>query len=383
MRILIVNFYSPRNLGDLAILEQTIGLARQVAPEARFDVLVSDPTGLPDWLGVNWLPSWPVIVRRRAGWRAVREAHRHADLILSLGGGHFFVHDLRPVSTWATVSLAYALRWRKPVICLPQSFGPFRFAYQARLAAVLMARCAEIYLRDPESLALFQRFAPHSAAARFAPDTAFSLALSRADAHQPSQDASHIGVTAVDWSHVDPTLRSHQASYESALVETLRFAKQALNARIHLFVQCQSGRRAFESDQAVTQRLYARLVPELGAHVQVRDDLSAPRQALLAYGAMDIFIATRLHSAIFAACTGTPVLVIGYQPKACAAMRLLGQPDFCVSLPEVEPRSLQTRLAQLWTRRDQIGAALLERAQALGRAAADCVIGTVARYRSR
>lgn len=383
MHILIINFYSPRNLGDLAILEQTVRLARQAAPEAQFDVLVSDPEGAPDWLGVNWVPSWSVVARRRAELRAVHNAYRRANLILSLGGGYFFVHDLRPVSTWATIALAYALRWRKPVICLPQSFGPFRFAYQARLAAALMARCTEIYLRDPESLALFHRFAPRHAAAHFAPDTAFSLALHRTIIQKPPSDNHNIGVTAVDWSHVDPALRPHQAAYESALAEALRFAGKALNAHVHLFVQCQSARRAFESDRAVTDRIYTRLAPDLGERMRIVNDLSTPQQALSAYGAMDAFIATRLHSAIFAACTGVPVLVIGYQPKACSAMRLLHQPDFCVPLPEINTAVLQTKLRQLWAQRKAISVSLLERTQTLGCAAARCITETLDRYRSR
>ncbi|MDW8395776.1 MAG: polysaccharide pyruvyl transferase family protein [Anaerolineae bacterium] len=384
MRILIINFYSPRNLGDLAILEQTVWLARQVVPNAQFDVLVSDPPGAPEWLGVNWLPSWPVIARQRSGLHLVRKAHRQADLILSLGGGYFFVHDFRPFSTWATVSLAYALLWRRPVICLPQSFGPFRFAYQARLAAALMARCTEVYLRDPESLVLFRRFAPQQAQAHFAPDTAFSLALRWHRTRQPSAGRPQIGVTIVDWSFVDPTLRPRQALYEKALSETLRYAMQVFGAEVNLFLQCQSSRRAFESDHAVTGRVHAQLVTTVPTDaLRLVNNLDTPQRAMQAYSTMDAFIATRLHSAIFASCAGVPALVIGYQPKSCATMHLLNQAEFCLPLQQVDAPALRAKLELLWSQREQTSIALSELARSLGHAAAACITSVIDRYRSK
>lgn len=383
MRILVINFYSPRNLGDLAILEQTVWVVRKVVPSAQFDVLVSDLHGIPHWSNVNWVPSWSLITRQRINLRDLHAAYMHADLILSLGGGYFFAHDYRPFPVWATISLAYALRWRKPVICLPQSFGPFRFAYQARLVAALMAGCTEIYLRDPESLELFRRYAPRRSQACFAPDTAFTLALRySSEAPRTTNERPHIGVTAVDWSPVDPLLRTHQPAYESALAETLQQAWHALGAKVNLFLQCQSMRREFESDSAVTERIYARLAPLLGKDARVVNNLSTPLQALTAYRTMDIFVATRMHSALFAACAGVPVIGIGYQPKMCALMRLLDQSEFCLALPNVNPNSLGTKLYRLWNNRGAISAYLSKRTLELAHAAEECLINVVTRYRS-
>lgn len=383
MRILIINFYSPRNLGDLAILDQTLWLIRQAAPEAQVGVMVSDPQSLPAWLNVHWIPSWPLVARQRGYLKLVREAHEHADLILSLGGGYFFVHDLRPFSVWATISLLYALRWRKPVVCLPQSFGPFRYAYQAWLAAALLSRCAEVYLRDMESLQLFHSFAPSQAVAHFAPDTAFSLALRWDCPLKRAHSRPQIGVTIVDWSFVDPRLRHHQPRYELALVHVLSSAHQAFGAQVKLFLQCQSARRVFESDAVVTQRVYVQLAAALGDHVQIVNDLVTPLQALHAYGEMDALVATRLHSAIFAACAATPTLAIGYQPKTCATMRLLGQRERCLSLAETTEDVLWAKLRALWEERETLGVVLHHRAQVLGHQVANCIRSIVDRYRSK
>jgi colanic acid/amylovoran biosynthesis protein len=272
------------------------------------------------------------------------------------------------------------------VICLPQSFGPFRHAYQARLAAWLMARCAQVMLRDPESLALYARHAPRPYQAQHVPDVAFTLALRWPGQPDAKPWPPRIGATVVDWSPVDPQLRSAQARYEQGMAELLAHAVTQLGTEVRLFVQCQSQRRRFESDLAASQRVWAQarqaLPPALAERVQIVDDLRRPEQAAVAYGQMSAFIATRLHSAIIAASQGTPVLAIGYQPKTLAAMRLLGQAEYSFDL-RILPADLAARLDALWAARAHLGAQAARAAQRLGRASADALRRTIAAYLSR
>ncbi len=390
MRYLIVNFYSPLNLGDLAILEQTLWLIEQVDPHAAFEVCVSDDTWLPDLPRVRWVRNWNFLLKQRdraqlAG--ALRRAHTRADVILSLGGGYFFVHDHRPVSTWATLALAYALRQRKPVVCLPQSFGPFRHAYQARLAARLMARCDQVLLRDPESMDLFARHAPPACRAQFAPDTAFTLGLRWPNHRGPLDGSPRIGATVVDWSPVDPGMRAVQARYEQQVADLLSYAITTLGAEATLFVQCQSGRRDFESDLDASRRVQAlarqMIPPDLAGRIGLVDDIRSPAAAVAAYGRMNAFVATRLHSAIFAASQGTPVLAIGYQPKLRAAMQLLGQADYSLDMKDIGAIDLRALFGRLWLARGEIGPGIAQTAQALGRATLTAVRASINAYRSR
>jgi len=390
MRYLIVNFYSPLNLGDLAILEQTLWLVEQADPQAAFDVCVSDDTWLPDLLRVHWVRNWNFLLKRRDRARlvrALRRAHSRADVILSLGGGYFFVHDHRPVSTWATLSLAYALRQRKPVVCLPQSFGPFRHAYQARLAARLMARCDQVLLRDAESLNLFARHAPPACRAQFVPDTAFTLGLRWPPEADPPASPPRIGATVVDWSPIDPELRAVQGRYEQRVADLLSHAITTLGAETTLFVQCQSGRRDFESDLSASRRVQAlarqMLSPDLAERIALVDNIRSPAAAIAAYGRMHVFVATRLHSAIFAASQGTPVLAIGYQPKLRAAMQLLGQAEYSLDMQDIGAVNLRALFGRLWLARGEIRPRIARAAQDLGRATLTAMRAAIETYRSR
>jgi colanic acid/amylovoran biosynthesis protein len=392
MRYLIINFYSPLNLGDLAILEQTLWLVEQVDPQAEFDVCISDDAWLPDLPSVRWVRNWNFLLKQSSDpahlAHALRQAHLRADLILSLGGGYFFVHDHRPVPIWATLALAYALRQRKPVLCLPQSFGPFRHAYQARLVAWLMAHCNQVLLRDAESLEMFTRYAPSACRAQFVPDTAFTLGLRWPCKTNPLNDPPRIGATLVDWSPVDPRLRVVQARYEQQMADLFSHAITTLGAEVTLFVQCQSKRRDFESDLAISQRVQAQmrqtLPPELADRVRIVDDLRRPEQALVAYSRMNAFIATRLHSVIFAASQGVPTLAIGYQPKSQAAMRLLGQAEYSLEMQDISAIDLHTLFGRLWQTRGEIGPRIAQAAQDLGRATSTAIHAVIATYyRSR
>jgi len=380
MRYLIINFYSPLNLGDLAILEQTLWLIRQVDPQAEFDVCVSDDTWLPNLPHVRWVRNWNFILKqpkRMQLLRALYQAHEGADLILSLGGGYFFVHDHRPVPIWATIALAYALHCRKLVVCLPQSFGPFRHVYQARVIAWLMSRCGRVMLRDPVSMDLFTQYAPLAHQAQLVPDTAFTLALRWPHKSNPFTEPPRIGATVVDWTPVDPALRQVQERYEQQVAELISYAVVALGAEITLFVQCQSNRRHFESDLAVSQRVQAQarqaLPSELAERVGIMDDLRRPEQAVAAYGQMSAFIATRLHSAIFAASQGVPVLAIGYQPKLRATMQLLGQAEYSVEMCDIGASDLRALFSRLWQARGEISPRIAQTAQDLGHASATAI----------
>jgi colanic acid/amylovoran biosynthesis protein len=99
---------------------------------------------------------------------------------------------------------------------------------------------------------------------------------------------------------------------------------------------------------------------------------------------MNAFIATRLHSVIFAASQGVPTLAIGYQPKSQAAMRLLGQAEYSLEMQDISAIDLHTLFGRLWQTRGEIGPRIAQAAQDLGRATSTAIHALIATYyRSR
>jgi len=53
------------------------------------------------------------------------------------------------------------------------------------------------------------------------------------------------------------------------------------------------------------------------------------------YKQNDIFLASRMHSAIFALCSGVETIGIAYQPKTIGMFKLLGVPEYSIPLADV------------------------------------------------
>jgi len=73
-----------------------------------------------------------------------------------------------------------------------------------------------------------------------------------------------------------------------------------------------------------------------------------------AYGQMDLFIGTRLHSNIFALTAGTPVLAIAYYYKTHGVMQMLGLSDWTIDIAAVDSETLTGLLEKLWSHRQEI-----------------------------
>lgn len=374
MNYLIINFYSPQNAGDLAILAQTIRQIKRTDTAAEVAVCVSDTEILPDIAGVVWVRSWNWVVSGPGRMKALadlRAAYRRADVIISLGGGYFFVHDYRPVSTYATLSLLAAILAHKRVLCFPQSFGPFKFRYQAWLAARLLRGASALMIREEPSLALLRRTDPQLAArATLVPDTAFTLALEAPEqpADTVASSTPHIGITLLDWASVNPFLRT-QHQYEDSVARFIVYAWLKRQARVTLFVQCRSRRRDFESDMAVTRRvaqLAVKLDPMTASAISVQAELMTPTDYMQAYASTDFFIGTRMHSLIFAACSGVPVIAIGYQHKSQGLMKMLQVERYYTEMSQLTGEQLIERFEVGWAERETLSSQLYTLTRTLG-----------------
>jgi colanic acid/amylovoran biosynthesis protein len=402
MRYLIINFYSPGNAGDYAILEATVNLLREADDLADISVCVSDKyesVSLSVKIDVDkWVRGWSYVFAAHDPAQVVLDllkAYHDADIILSLGGGYFFVHDLRPVSIFSTLSLVAGLLARKPVICLPQSFGPFKYKYQAWIAAKLLAHTQIVMTRERESFDVLTGYIGEENVL-LVPDTAFvysqrSPAKQILDSKrhryndalrdQPSKRIS-IGITAVDWSVVDGEMIS-QANYEQSVADLIVYICRKYNAQVTLFVQCKSQRRIFEDDLAVTRRvvnLVEREDVSLVSLLTIENDLIAPIEYIKAYSQMDFFVATRLHSAIFAFCGGVPTMTIGYQHKSTGIMDMMGLTQYSCRLGEVSSEKLINMLESAWIQRSSLQSMISINVRKLGTVTAETISEVLSRY---
>lgn len=360
-RVLVTNWESSDNLGDHAILaaqvaflEDTVGacvrlLGNQPGVSFPSDLAkrhcADSPWPSPWRHGtVAWVRGLllaAVSLISPAAASCVSSAHAAvvrtistADVVMPKGGGYFLA-DGSPRRCLFLLRMLYPLLLARRLgvarVLWGHSIGPVH----GRPARALMRMAlggAEIVVRDEASVDVCRALGLHAGRA---PD--FAL-LSGADA-RPSRRTTpvtaqvHVGVTAKRVS-ANPRV---QAGYIDAMSSALTLlaesaAHEATRAVFHLVPQV-IGPTPQEDDRPVLAEL-AKKLPSLPLLHEERPETIAAAVAL--YGEFDFVLATRLHSAILAACAGTPFAVYGYVGgKARGFVQDVGLPSW-VTTSELE-----------------------------------------------
>lgn len=379
MRILIVNVHSACNLGDVGIMHATLAKLRAAAPAAHITVAANDPASwaacgadavvpaVATWLGDPLLGKWRTILWRGplwglwmglaallfrlAGWRwcvgdtaqrATQSAYYGADVVLSCGGGNFYA--ARPVSPalWAAMAAAaWALALGKPVVMLPQSIGPLVGRVQQVAMRLLLARVRRVWVREPNSLAVVQTLLGTAARVDLLPDLALGLPPV---APRPLPPGPKLGICVMDRGAQRAGFAG-QAAYERALVELGTALYRSHEVQVYLVAQV-FGPSPDQDDRRVAARVHAQFAAA-GIAAEVVDDSSSPVHLQALYGALDLVVATRMHAAIFALTCGTPVIALGYQPKSCGLMAMIGLGEYCLPIEQAATGELAARATRI------------------------------------
>ena len=374
MHILLTNVHSARNLGDAGIMQATLGELRRVYPHAQITVAANDPASwqgrgldrvvpalahwfgdpaLGRWHGILWrLPlttlllglvallyqcfGWPLLWGNPAQ-RALLRAYYQADLILSCGGGNFYAaRPFSPGFVMGLLTIGWPLLLGKRVLLLPQSIGPIQGRIQQQLARQVFNRATHIWVREPNSVEYARTVLRLKRPVALLPDLALALPAPR--------PASLPGTLKIAIVPMDRGAQragfGGQHAYEDALLALALRLHSVHQAHIYLIAQC-TGPSADQDDRQIAQRLHVWLT-QAGVNAMVLADFDDARAVQATYAAMDCVIATRMHAAIFALTSHTPVVALGYQPKSCGLMGMLGLDDFCLPLEVVTPSRLVT-----------------------------------------
>jgi colanic acid/amylovoran biosynthesis protein len=109
-----------------------------------------------------------------------------------------------------------------------------------------------------------------------------------------------------------------------------------------------------EDDDRIPAQRVVESVPDLNERVRLVDQPSSPMVLKSAYGLMDIFIGTRMHSNIFALSSEVPTLAIAYRYKTQGIMHMLGLDEWVIDIQAINSDVLIERLIALWERRESV-----------------------------
>lgn len=398
VHILIINLHSSYNAGDAVLALSATRQLQEAFPGSIVTLSITEPfshTGSDHKVGSFMYWIHPLTANRQMKWRlgeilrlgvgsmiavisyrwrkkpkflfltndqkAFLQAYFDADLVTS-APGNFLLTSGKFGFTFLTAvySLAYALWARKPLYILPQSVGPINRKWERWLIPMIFNRARLIMVREEVSLQLLHQIKVTNPKVFLQPDLAFSYPAAPVEEAeqwlqsyniQSGDGTPRLGMTAIDWgAHTGQT--ALQARYEAALAAVARYFVEHMRGKVILFPQVVDA--VIEDDDRIPAQRVVESVPDLNERVRLVDQPSSPMVLKSAYGLMDIFIGTRMHSNIFALSSEVPTLAIAYRYKTQGIMHMLGLDEWVIDIQAINSDVLIERLIALWERRESV-----------------------------
>ncbi|MHA2428397.1 MAG: polysaccharide pyruvyl transferase family protein [Candidatus Hermodarchaeia archaeon] len=405
LSILIIHFHSSKNAGDAAQLEAAITDLHKSFPDAKIVISANYPQErLFQSLLVDVSPSISSLIRlnaeqslikliiellkagllilksclfSRSGadqtstgdpWLELIDTYRNSDMVLSTPGNIFITRG-RVGFLSSALSIVPALCFGKPFYVLPQSIGPLHRWWERSIVRYLYSQARLVFLREPFSLRTAvdlglpeevlvlthdQSIIPASAKAQAPPRILQEVSF---DPNAPA-----IGVTVIpDFVNIiQPDVLDN---YYRTMAESLCRFIETHHARLYFFPQV-TGPARHEDDREAARLIVDRMMP-LGDRITlIEDELSAP-ELKECYQWMDIFVATRLHSAIFSMSNHVPTLMLEYLDKTRGAAELFEWQEYAINIAELSESALTNKLESLWNNREDLKPIIRDRIDTL------------------
>lgn len=391
MKILIINLHSSRNAGDDLLTRVTVQQLLGSFAGAELVLSMNDPASYEGpGTAIGSFFTWfrrqhdPISLRhyflflfllletallaiayRLMGQSALRLApHRHrslltsyftADLVVS-SAGNFLYTSGRGGLTFAVAIYTMLFAWLvgKPLYAMPQTIGPLERGWERWLVRLAANRARWLFVRDSFSLAELERLQLAHDRFTAVPDLAFAFP------HGPLEMGKSLlerygvtfpvtrpllGVTLMNWGVQNPAF-GNQERYETAVAHVIRAFVTTQGGQAVLFSQV-CGPTVIEDDRIPARRVQEQLA-DLGTAVIFIAEEASTEELKAAYGLMDVFIGTRLHSNIFAVSEGVPAVMIEYRYKTRGVMQMLELERWVIDIQEVETTNLTAFFQRLW-----------------------------------
>lgn len=337
-------------------------------------------------------------VHLRESWWNVRASQRlgglgnpvlariaRASAALDLSGGDSF-SDLYGARRFVQVlepKLA-TLRARRPLILLPQTYGPFKDKANRLRAAAALQGAAGAWARDGDSFdVMLDLLGEHVDPRRHRRGVDVAFGLTPRSPQDPdhqvlvdrlltdrSSPVAGVNVSGLLWGqgrHAGMPLKVDYITLHLSLVRGL----VDRGARVLLVPHVRDVAHDRESDLAASRELIGLLPEEVSRRVTLAPDDVDARAAKWLISRCDWFCGTRMHATIAALSTATPAAAVAYSMKTRGVFGTCGLADEVVEARHIGTAEALERLLDAFDRRLEVRRCLTLSAPAVVAAAQD------------
>lgn len=306
-------------------------------------------------------------------------AFRNAAAVLDISAGDSFTDLYGPwrfdAVTW---SKRLAMKLRKPLVLLPQTYGPFKQAKSRAAAAEIVRACAACWARDARSYELLKDllgpdFDPERH--RLGVDVAFGL-LKREPAETDWPDdlrrwVGERGEAPLVGFNVSGLIRNSpdggkaqfgfRSEYRDAVRAFLQHVTSKSEARVLLVPHVVTPSGHYESDIQACVEAAAEVPEALRSRVRVAPAPKGPGEAKWIISQCDWFCGTRMHATIAALSSGVPTAAIAYSDKTLGVFESCGLGDHVHDPRDLDTKALVERVIHSFDSRREARAILCDR----------------------
>lgn len=316
-KLIISGYYGFGNSGDEAVLWSILTALEAEGEKAGIPlqpiVLSNDPAKTRELFGVEAVP--------RAHLRSVVREIREADGLIS-GGGSLLQDVTGPKTIPYYLGIIRIAQWyAKPTFIYAQGVGPVRRPLFRRMIGNVLKKCTYISVRDAESADLLAECGLDRERIDVVPDPVigaprgealFKYAGSDNVANGNSVTSTNrasalplIGVSVRFWNEDESELR--------AIADALKQVASTRPVRIRMLPFYPPG------DVQASKRIVDQLLADerfvSTSVVEIAPNREHPAAMMRETANCDVLVGMRLHSLIYAAAQGVPMVGISYDPK--------------------------------------------------------------------
>ncbi len=338
--VMISGYYGFHNSGDDSILKAMVESLRNARPGIRILALSNDPAETKAVYGID-------AIHRFDLFRICKNL-RKTRLLIS-GGGSLIQDVTSNKSLFYYLSIiGLGKKLGARVMLYANGIGPIRHEKNHKPICRVLNGVDLITLREPSSLEELRRFGVTAPEIRITADPAFTLTA--ADGERGAELLKKAGIpkgkpycciSLRPWRDADPHL-------EQIIAEAADYIRTKYDLEI-LLIPMQETR-----DLPIAERTAALMQYSCG----ILRGKPTPAEMLTLLGEAEFVIGMRLHTLIYAARMGTPVIGLTYDPKVDATMKYLNQ-HYIESARRLNPLTLRRHIDEIVRNRDQLREELL------------------------
>ncbi len=306
-------------------------------------------------------------------WLVARNRCLHeifqADLYAAVSGGDSF-SDLYGFSRFLYVALPQilVLLLGKPLILLPQTYGPFRGRLARTMARQIVRRAERAFCRDRHSLDQLMGAAnlplPQGQQS-FCYDMALgidSVAPRRLVVEgltlAPQRDPYLVGLNVSGLLYREDVAHANAfglcSSYRKLVSAIVRLLMATETTSVLLVPHVYGFEAGSESDLMACEQVFAVLLEKYPGRIGILRGTYEPGEIRFVIGLCGFFVGSRMHACIAALSQNIPAVAVAYSSKFLGVMETLGMPSLVADARKLDHRKILSTIQSAFENRRRV-----------------------------